>query len=228
MKKIIAIIPDRQGSKRIPKKNIKNFNGKPIILNTIEKLKKSKLFDKIIISTDSKQIVKICEKKGVEAPFLRSKNLSGDKVTTNAVIQHSINFLEKKNYDFNFVCCVYAPNPFLQSKDLIAGYKKVQNSRYTFVFSGTNFLYPYSRSFIINKKQKLELIFPENKLKKTQNIKTLTCDAAQFYWGHKKNWLKYNHVFQKNSSIITIPNYRYCDIDTLEDWKRAEVIGKIV
>ena len=121
-KNIVAIVPARANSKRIPGKNIKKFNGKPIIVNTIEKLKKSKIFDRIIVSTDSKKIAKIAAKCGAEIPFKRSKVLSNETTHTTAVISDCVKFLIKENYKFDYVCCVYAPNPFLQIADLKKGF----------------------------------------------------------------------------------------------------------
>ena len=221
----VAIIPARIGSKRIPRKNIKIFNGKPVILNTIDVLKKSKLFKKILISTDSKKIREICKKKNVSIPFLRPKKISGDKATTADVVKHAINFLDTKKFNYDFICCVYPPNPFLRNKDLIKGFKKVKSNNYSFVFSATILEHSALRSFSF-KKKKLTLSFPANTKKRSQDLHQLFCDAAQFYWGHKNSWLKYKHVFQKNSSIVEIPNHRFCDIDNLQDWKKAEFLFK--
>ena len=142
-KNIVAIVPARANSKRIPGKNIKKFNGKPIIVNTIEKLKKSKIFDRIIVSTDSKKIARIAVKCGAEIPFKRSKVLSNDTTHATAVISDCVKFLIKENYKFDYVCCVYAPNPFLQIADLKKGFYKIKSKKYNYVFSATLYQFPY-------------------------------------------------------------------------------------
>ena len=122
----IAIIPARGNSKRIPGKNYKIFNGKPIIANTIEKLKKSRIFDKIIVSTDSKKIASISKRYGAEVSFRRPKFLSDDYTSGTSVISHSVKFLIKEGCRFDYVCCVYPPNPFLQISDLKKGLRKIK------------------------------------------------------------------------------------------------------
>ena len=210
-KELIAIIPARGNSKRIPKKNYKKFNGKPIILQTIKQLKKSKLFDRIIVSTDNLKIASISKKAGAEIPFVRPKFLSNDYASTTSVISHCINFLLNKGHKFDYVCCVYAPNPFLQIADLKKGYNKIKSNRLNYVFSGTSFKFPF---------------FKKNYYKRSQDLKEIICDAGQFYWGHKKSWLQERKLFSKKSGIIRIPNWRYHDIDTPEKWKLAEKFSK--
>ena len=142
-KKILAIIPARAGSKRIPGKNYKKFNGEPVIINTIKKLKKSKLFDRIIVSTDSKKIAKISKKYGAEVPFVRPKLLSNDHISITSVISHTVKFLIKEGYNFDYVCCVYAPNPFLKISDLKKGLTKIRSKKFNYVFSATPFKFPF-------------------------------------------------------------------------------------
>jgi len=226
-KNIVAIVPARANSKRIPGKNIKKFNGKPIIVNTIEKLKKSKIFDRIIVSTDSKKIAKIAAKCGAEIPFKRSKVLSNETAHTTAVISDCVKFLIKENYKFDYVCCVYAPNPFLQIADLKKGFYKIKSKKYNYVFSATLYQFPYFRSFTYLPKRGIKMLFKHNIKKRSQDIKKILCDAGQFYWGLKEAWLKKKNFFTKNSDVVMIPKWRYSDLDTLEDWKRAELFNKI-
>ena len=225
-KELIAIIPARENSKRIAKKNYKKFNGKPIILQTIEKLKRSKLFDKIVVSTDSLKIASISKKAGAEIPFIRPKFLSNDYTSATSVISHCVSFLLRNGHKFDYVCCVYAPNPFLQIADLKKGYKKIKSSKLNYVFSGTNFRFPFFRSFTLSSSGEIKMLFNKNYYKRSQDLKEITCDAGQFYWGHRKSWLKQKKLFSKKSGIIRIPNWRYHDIDTLENWKVAEKFSK--
>ena len=226
-KSVIAIIPARKNSKRIPKKNYKLFNGKPIITYTIKLLKKSKLFDKIIVSTDSEKIASISKKCGATILFKRPKNLSGDYVSSAKAVKHAVNFLIKKNYSFNYVCCVYAPNPFLRISDLNKGFKKIKSNKYNFVFSATGYNFPIFRSFIFSKSNGVEILFKKYFRKRSQDLKKIYCDAGQFYWGAKEIWLRKKRLTNK-SCIIDIPKFRYHDIDTLDDWKKAEIYKKII
>ena len=160
-KNIVAIIPARGNSKRIPNKNCKNFNGKPIICRTIKLLKKSKLFDRIIVSSDNKKICSISQKYGAEVSFIRPRHLSGDYTGTAEVIAHCVKFLIEKNYSFDYVCCVYAPNPFLRVSDLKKGLVKLKSKKYSYVFSATQYQYPIFRSFIYHNKKKYKNAFPK-------------------------------------------------------------------
>ena len=134
----IAIIPARGGSKRIPYKNIKLFKGVPIISRTIKELKKSNIFDLIIVSTDSLKIAKIAKKNGVEVPFLRPKKISDDYTDTQTVIKHAIKWLKDKNIYTKYICCVYPTSVFLNKKDLLNGYKKIKASKWDFVLQRQN------------------------------------------------------------------------------------------
>ena len=224
---IVAIIPARGGSKIIKGKNIKKFKGDPAISSTIKKLKKSKIFSKIIVSSDNKKIIKISKKAGAEIPFIRPRNLSGDYILPQAVIKHCIKFLQKKKYKFQYVCVVYPINPFLRVSDLKKGLFKIKKKKYGYVFSAVKYQFPFFRSFTY-KKNKIEMIFKKNFNKRSQDLKEIMCDTGQFYWGDKKTWLRQKIIFSKNSDIVTIPKWRYHDIDTYDDWKKAEKIIDII
>ena len=227
-KNVVAIILARGNSKRIPGKNYKKFNGKPIIANTIEKLKKSKIFDRIIVSTDSKKIALISKKYGAEIPFMRPKFLSHDRASGAPVMSHGVRFLVKEGYRFDYVCCVYAPNPFLQIPDLKKGFERIQSKKCNYVFSATPYRFPFFRSFTYSPRRGVKMLFYKNFKKRSQDLKKIMCDAGQFYWGHKKTWLQEKVVFTKNSDVIMVPEWRYHDLDTLDDWKRAEIYSKII
>ena len=226
---IVAIIPARGGSSRIIGKNYKKFNGLPIIAHTIKRLKKSRIFNRIIVSTDSKKIASISKKYGAEVPFLRPKFLSNSTITTRPAIKHCINFLIQKGYKFGYVCEVFAPNPFLKISDLKKGLKKMRIQKKDYVFSATPYLFPFFRSFTFSKKKGIKVLFKKNIDKRSQDLDRIMCDAGQFYWAHKNTWLgKSGSNFTKGSSVIEIPVWRYNDIDTLDDWKRAEVFSKFI
>ena len=225
---LVAIIPARGNSKRIPGKNYKKFNGEPIIENTIKKLKKSKIFNRIIVSTDSLKIASISKKCGAEVPFKRPKFLSNDYVSGSSVISHCVKFLINQGYKFEYICCVYAPNPFLRISDLKKGLKKIKSNELNYVFSATEYRFPFFRSFTFSSKSGVEAVFKKNIKRRSQDLKKIICDAAQFYWGHKKAWLNEKKIFSKKSGIIMIPKSRYYDIDTLDDWKYAELGYKTI
>ena len=225
-KNIVAIIPARGNSKRIPGKNYKKFNGEPIIVNTIKKLKKSKIFNRIIVSTDNSRIASISKKSGAEIPFKRTKFLSNDYASTISVIADGVSFLMKKNYQFDYVCCIYAPNPFLEISDLKKGLKKIKSKKYNYVFSAVAYEFPFFRSFTFSSAKGLKMIFNKNVKKRSQDLKKIMCDAGQFYWAYKKTWLRKKSIFTKNSDVVMIPQWRYHDIDTKENWKHAEIYSK--
>ena len=225
--KVVALIIARGGSKRIKGKNFKKFQGKPVISTTIKKLKKSKIFNRIIVSTDSNKIINISRKAGAEIPFIRPKKLSGDYISDRPVVQHCIKFLIRENYNFDFLCCVYPVNPFLKISDLKKGFFVVKKKKYGYVFSAVKYQFPFFRSFVFIKK-KMSMIFKNYYQKRSQDLKQIFCDAGQFYWGSKKTWINEKKRFSKNSNIIEIPKWRYHDIDNLDDWKKAEKAMEVI
>ncbi|OUU07619.1 MAG: pseudaminic acid cytidylyltransferase [Gammaproteobacteria bacterium TMED34] len=225
VKNIIAIIPARGGSKRIPNKNIKLFFGMPILGRTILKLKKTKLFKEIYVSTDSKKIAKIAQKYGAKVPYYRSKKLSDNFTSTQKVIQDMINFLNKKTINSSYVCCVYPTAFNINSKDIKLGLKKIKRNC-DFVITASKFSSPPQRGFAI-RKNSLRMKSPKSYNKRTQDLETIFFDAGQFYWGKTKSWLRKKLVFNKYCKAILIPNWRVHDIDTKEDWKKAELIFKM-
>lgn len=216
----IVIIPARSGSKRVKNKNIKIFNGKPMIAWPILAAKKSNLFDHIIVSTDSKRISKISKRYGAIVPFLRNKKLSSDNIGIGEVINDVIkkSDLEKK---IKFICCIMATSPFLKSKNLISAYKMIRRKKNNFVFSAVKISNKILRSFTIDRRGKLKMIDNKYYNINSQNLKETYLDAGQFYFGKKSSWMKKKMIYSKNSSIIEIAENEYTDIDTQSDWKRA-------
>ena len=223
----IAIITARGGSKRIPKKNIKIFCGKPIIYWVIKAVKKSKIFDKIIVSTDSKKIAKIVKNYNIDVPFIRPKQFSGDRVSTLKVIIHAIKWLIKNNCKPTYVCCIYPTAAFIRSSDILKGYKAIKKNKNSFILSGSSFVSSVSRSFYKTSKNKLKMIFSKNYFKRTQDLKKIYYDAGQFYWGSKNSWLTTKTILNNSSDIVYIPKWIAIDIDTHEDWKKAEKFAKL-
>jgi len=225
--KAVAIIPARGGSKRIPKKNIKDFFGKPLIAYSIETALNSKLFDKVIVSTDDQEIAKIAQKYGAEVPFIRPKELSDDFSTTIEVTDHAINFLASNNEVYDYACTIYATAPFLDKEYLTDGYKKLKNSDAVNCFSATTMPFPIQRTFKLNGNGRCEMFMPEHSKTRSQDLEEAYQDAGQFYWKDLEK--KSNEImFGKESIPIIIPRYLVQDIDTLEDWQRAEVMYEVI
>lgn len=218
----IAIIPARGGSKRIPKKNIKLFNGKPLIAYSIEVAKQSGLFDRIIVSTDDEEIASVAKHLGAEVPFIRPQELSDDFTGTNQVVAHTITWLNENNINPNFVCCIYATAVFLESSYLIDGFNRLTKSNKTYAFSVTSFPYPIFRALKINSNETTEMFWPEHLATRSQDLPEAFHDVGQFYWGKPEGFLKDISIFSSDSIAIKIPRHLTQDIDTLEDWKLAE------
>lgn len=227
MAKAIAIIPARGGSKRIPRKNIKDFHGKPLIAYSIEIALKSNLFDKVIVSTDDEEIAKIAKSFGASVPFIRPKELSDDFIGTGAVIEHAINFLKEKGEKVDFICTIYATAPFLQEKYLIEAYEKLKNSNAKSAFSCTSMPFPIQRTFKITPDERCEMFWKENFSKRSQDLEEAFQDAGQFYWTNL-NVKSDDIIFGKDSIPIVLPRYLVQDIDTLEDWTRAEFMYEAI
>lgn len=227
MKKAVAIIPARGGSKRIPKKNIKDFFGKPLIAYSIEAALKSNLFEKVIVSTDNVEIAKIAVEYGAVVPFIRPKELSDDFTGTGVVVEHTINFLKEQGEDYDFICTIYATAPFLQEKYLIEGFEKLKDSNARNAFSCTSMPFPIQRTFKIASNGRCEMFYPENFSKRSQDLEEAYQDAGQFYWTNL-DIKSTDIIFGKDSIPIILPRYLVQDIDTLEDWIRAEYMYEAI
>ena len=222
----IAIIPARGGSKRIPRKNIKPFCGKPIIAYSIEAAQQCGLFDHIIVSTDDEEIASVAREYGAETPFLRPKEISDDFTGTNAVVKHAIQWVNDNVADVKYVCCIYATAPFLQADYLKQAYRAISctNSDSKFAFSVTSYPFPIQRSLRIRKDGGVEPVFPEAVPLRSQDLEEVYHDAGQFYWGAAVAFLDELAVFAAHSLPIILPRYLVQDIDTMEDWVRAELM----
>lgn len=220
----LAIIPARGGSKRIPVKNIKEFAGKPLIAYSINAAKASGLFEKIIVSTDNQQVADIAIQYGAEVPFLRPTDLSNDVIGTRPVTNHAIEYCREHLFEPDFCCCIYATAPFLQSKYLRDGLNMLkQNSGKAFSFSVTSFPFPIQRSIRINESG-IAPMFPAQIAKRSQDLEEAFHDAGQFYWGKTNDYLSAKRIFSEHSLPVVLPRHLVQDIDTPEDWHRAELM----
>lgn len=224
----IAIIPARGGSKRIPSKNIKEFCGKPMIAWSIEAAQASKLFDRIIVSTDDIEIAKVAREWGAEVPFMRPAELSNDYAGTTEVIAHATQWALDQGLNLYAVCCIYATAPFVQEADLKSGLEKLTSGDWNYAFTVTDFASPIFRSFKQTSDGALEMFFPEHFDKRSQDLPTALHDAGQFYWGRPSAWLEGKRIFDSHSLPVIIPRWRVQDIDTPDDWQRAELMHEVI
>jgi pseudaminic acid cytidylyltransferase len=220
----VCIIPARGGSKRIPRKNIKFFGGKPIIVWSIEAAIKSMCFDRIFVSTDDDEIAEISRKNGAEVPFIRPKNLSDDFAGTTEVIQHAINWQNKNGEVVEEACCIYPTAPFISADDIRYGLKILKSTKALFSVSVTTYAFPIQRALTILPNHRISMLHPENFDKRSQDLEMIWHDAGQFYWGTSSAWLEGKSFFGGDSVPVILPRYRVQDIDTPEDWERAELM----
>ena len=224
----IAVIPARGGSKRIPRKNIKEFFGKPMIAWSIEAAKESKLFDHIIVSTDDAEIAEVARQWGAEVPFMRPAELSDDYAGTTEVIAHATQWALDQGFDVDAVCCIYATAPFVQVKDLKRGLEALNSGGWAYSFTVTDYASPIFRSFKQTAAGGIEMFFPEHFSTRSQDLPTALHDAGQFYWGRPSAWLRGKRIFDQDSIPVVIPRWVVQDIDTQDDWERAEILAPII
>jgi N-acylneuraminate cytidylyltransferase len=221
-----ALIPARGGSKRIPHKNIKMFNGKPIIAYAIETALESGLFDEVVVSTDSEQIADIARAFGASVPFLRPAAIADDYATTRDVITHALEYMLAHYQSVTHCCCMYATSPLLQTEYLTEGFEALNKHKdKLFAFSVTEFAFPVQRAMTI-KDGKLLALYPEYANTRSQDLPNAYHDAGQFYWGTTAGFLSEKALFSEHSVPIILPSYLVQDIDTLDDWHRAELMHK--
>jgi N-acylneuraminate cytidylyltransferase len=223
----IAIIPARGGSKRIPRKNIKNFFDKPLLAYSIQVALDSKLFDKIVVSTDDEEIAIIAKEYGAEIPFLRPKELSDDFTGTVDVVSHTVKYMKSQGEKYDFVCTIYATAPLLQKEYLIKGYKELKNSDAINTFSATTMPFPIQRTFKLDANGRCKMFTPEHYMSRSQDLEVAYQDAGQFYWS-KLNQKSDEIMFGMDSIPIILPRHLVQDIDTMEDWKRAEIMYEVI
>ncbi len=220
----VAIIPARAGSKRIPNKNVRAFCGRPIIAYSIKAAIASKLFDRVVVSTDSDHIARIAEEHGAEAPFRRPQELSDDHTPTIPVIRHAVESMENSGVTISNACCIYATAPFISSDDLGAAFALLQSqSDASFAFPVTSFPFPIQRAVRIRDDQ-IEMFWPENANVRSQDLEEAYHDVGQFYWGTRNAWCNATSILGAAAVPVVIPRHRAQDIDTPEDWVRAEAM----
>jgi pseudaminic acid cytidylyltransferase len=220
----IAIIPARGGSKRIPRKNIKPFCGKPMVVWPIETALASGCFDQVLVSTDDSEIADIALQAGATVPFLRPAALADDYTGTEAVVVHALQTLQQQGNSPQRACCIYPTAPLLQIADLQAGLALLQQNDLAFALSVTHFPYPVQRALGRGPSGGLSMLYPEYANARSQDLPETFHDAGQFYWGTREAWLQGVDIFGARSAPVLLPRYRVQDIDTPEDWISAEFL----
>lgn len=222
----IAVIPARGGSKRIPRKNIKSFCGKPMIAWSIEAAISSNCFDRVIVSTDDSEIAEVAREWGAETPFTRPAALSDDYTGTIPVVAHAVEWLGEHDQAPQAVCCLYATAPFVQPPDLQVGWQALQREGVEYAFSVTSYAFPIQRALRLTANDRVTMFQPEHFTTRSQDLEEAWHDAGQFYWGSAAAWLKGNPIFTESAVPVRLPRHRVQDIDTPEDWQRAEWLFK--
>jgi len=220
----VAMIPARGGSKRIPKKNVRSFVGRPMIAYSIQAAKESGVFDRIIVSTDSEEIARIAQELGAECPFIRPPELSDDHVATAPVLEHTLRWLERLGQSVQYACCIYATAPFVRSEDIRLGLGMLQRYACQTSFSVTSFEFPIFRAHKLTEGGTLEMFWPEHELTRSQDLPEAYHDAGQFYWVDVARFMKDPRLYAPDSRPVILPRHLVQDIDTLEDWQRAELM----
>lgn len=223
----IAIIPARGGSKRIPRKNIRLFAGKPMIAHAIVAAKASGLFEHIVVSTDDDEIAATARGWGAETPFVRPADLANDHTATVPVIAHGIQACMALGWTFEHVCCIYPGVPFIQIEDLKGALALLMELGADYCFPVTEFPSAIQRALKRQADGLMQPFYPQFEMTRTQDLEPAYHDAGQFYWGKAGAWLENTKIHSGGIGYV-IPNWRVVDIDTPEDWLRAEAMYKAI
>lgn len=228
MNRVLCIIPARGGSKRIPRKNIKNFLGKPIVSYSIESAIGSGIFDEVMISTDDKEIADIAIKSGAKLPFFRSSDNSNDYATTVDVLLEVLEEYEKLGKEFDYVCCLYPTAPFVASEALIKAFKTLITENFDSVFPVIEYSFPIQRAMRVKEGKWIEMLSPDYMATRSQDLEPTYHDAGQFYFFKKELLKKESRLWTDNTGFIIVDEMRAQDIDNKTDWELAELKYKLL
>jgi len=220
----IAVIPARGGSRRIPRKNIRPFCGRPMIAWVIDTARASGLFEHVLVSTDDEEIGEVASQWGAEVPFRRSADLADDHTSTSAVIADATRWALDAGWPLEAVCCLYPTAPFTDAGDLSRGLDALFAGDWAFALAAAEFGAPIFRSFQQREHGGLEMFFPEHFATRSQDLPRALHDAGQFYWGRPSAWLEQRRMFDRWTVPVIIPRWRVQDIDEPDDWVRAELM----
>jgi len=221
---ILCVIPARGGSKRIPRKNIKSFCDQEMIGYSIKAALDSQCFDQVIVSTDDIEIAEVAKSFGASVPFVRPDELSNDHTATIPVIKHAIEWFDNQGQPPLEVCCLYATAPFVQASTIKEVYKQMKKERADYCFTATSFAFPIQRAIKVTPENRIEMFYPELLEARSQDLEESYHDAGQLYWGRAEAFKQQKPIFSKSATPYILPRYLVQDIDTLEDWKRAELM----
>lgn len=219
----IAVIPARGGSKRIPRKNLREFCGVPMVVRAIEMARESALFDRIVVSTDDKEIAALAKQAGGEVPFLRPEDLSNDQAGTVPVIAHAILEMARMGCEADQACCIYPCTPFLLPSDLNDAFRELMATGTDFVYPVVEYPHPTFRAMRRSSDGRMSFVFPEFEMARTQDLEQTYHDAGQFYWGKASAWVSQKRMHTAGIGMV-VPAWRFVDIDTDDDWRRAELM----
>ncbi len=228
MGKSIAIIPARGGSKRIPRKNIKEFLGKPIIAYSIEAALESNLFDIVMVSTDDEEIAEVAKRFGAEVPFMRSEENSNDYATTADVLIEVLNEYKKRDMEFDIMACIYSTAPFVSKERLKEAYDLMKKDHPAIVMPMVKFSYPPQRSYNVDASGKAVFMDPRYIQSRSQDLEPMYHDVGQFYFYDPNKLIEHNGTILNDIMAIVIDEREAQDIDTIEDWELAEIKYKII
>jgi pseudaminic acid cytidylyltransferase len=220
----LAVLPARGGSKRIPRKNIKPFCGKPIIVWSIEAAMRSGCFERIVVSTDDEEIAAVARDAGAEVPFMRPAALADDHTATIPVVRHAIEWQNANGAVASHVCCIYATAPFVTGDDLRRGLDLLRRDGADFALAVARYTFPIQRAVRIDAAGRLSMFSPEHFNTRSQDLEEAYHDAGQFYWGLASAWLTATSLFSAACAGVIQPPHRVQDIDTAQDWIRAEAL----
>ena len=218
----LAVIPARGGSKRIPRKNVREFCGRPMIAWSIAAARESGCFDRIVVSTEDDEIADVARAAGACVPFRRPADLSDDHTGTAPVVAHAVRWVRQAGFDPGNICCIYATAPFIRPEDLQSGLALLDETGGDFAFSVTSYAFPIQRALRRTAQGRVEMFAPEHARTRSQDLESAWHDAGQFYWGRATAWLADTPILSAASVPVILPRHRVQDIDTPEDWERAE------
>ncbi|MDD4862980.1 MAG: pseudaminic acid cytidylyltransferase [Alishewanella agri] len=225
----VAIIPARGGSKRIPRKNIKNFCGQPMLAYPIKAALQSGVVDKVVVSTDDDEIASLARQYGAEVPFVRSRKLADDYTGTSAVIHDAILQLQALGWQLDYCACIYATTPLLTATVIHDALQQLQQNSADYLFTAARFSFPIQRALMMTDSGGVVPFDPVNIGKRSQDLVPAYHDAGQLYWAKTSTWLDHSKaVFGTNSRMLVLPEHLVQDIDTPQDWLRAELLYKIL
>jgi N-acylneuraminate cytidylyltransferase len=224
----VAVIPARGGSKRIPRKNVREFRGRPMLAWPIAAAQESGCFDRVVVSTDDDEIAAVAARSGAEVPFRRPAELANDHAGTLPVVAHAAEWLRAAGAAPSQVCCIYATAPLVSPEDLRRGLALLERSDLDYVFTCTTYDFPIERALRADAAGRIAMVHPEHENTRSQDLPESFHDAGQFYWGTAAAWLERRRIYGPRSAPLLVPRWRVQDIDTPEDWARAEIVHRVL